>query len=500
MTRSPRAMPGRLVAKCARTTLVLLTVTLRVAPVSGATATPGAAARETQAAQTAPTAPAPTATRPPVTIASVTLDAGTNTVTIVGTELGTRPLVTLDLIPLTVPGTLAGVLQASAPLDAIPPGTYLLTVSRGSGAEDSASVDARVGERAATDTPALTVHAASLGLPSDAVAARVGASTISVSDVDRRWEHDDPTGFLSANRIVYEARRRAATALAEDSLLTHVAAAEQTTVEALLAKELPAHTVPLPDAAVTALYQGMRDRLLGASLEQMRPALRAWLARHAEPDLARMTYLDELRNVAERADVVLTPPRVDVPVTADDPVLGSAMAPVQLVVYGDITAPEYARLATAFGRVRDLFGARVQIAVKLLAAQDSATEQAVVAARCALAQGKFWEFHGDLLGTAGSLTPARLTATWQRVGVDVRAATACAEDPATRARVRRDQAEAARLDIQATPSVLVNGQLAGEMPAFLSPFDYLKRLVEGEVARQSTATAREASEPPGARR
>ena len=494
MTGSPRPLRCRPVTERALTALLLLTVWQRAAGASGAALASSAA---TQAAPAQAAQPAP---RPPLTIASVTLDAGTNTLTIVGTEFGPRPLVTLDLIPLTVTGTLAGVLQASAPLNAIPAGTYLLTVSRGDTAEDSASVDVRVDERAATAAPPLTVQAASVGLPADAVAARVGAVTIPVSAVDRRWEHDDPTGFLAANRTVYEARRRAATALAEETLLAHVAATEQTTVEALLAKELPAHTIPLPDSAVTALYQGMSERLRGASLAQMRPALRAWLARHAEPDLARMTYLDELRNVAERADVVLTPPRVDVPVAADDPVLGTTMAPVQLVVYGDLTAPEYARLASAFGRVRDLFGARVQIAVKLLAAPDSATEQAVIAARCALAQGKFWEFHGDLLSTAGSLTPARLTATWQRAGVDVRAATTCADDPATRARVRRDQAEAARLDIQATPSLLVNGQLAGELPAFLPPFDYLKRLVEGEVARQSVATAGEPAEPPGARR
>ena len=40
-------------------------------------------------------------------------------------------------------------------------------------------------------------------------------------------------------------------------------------------------------------------------------------------------------------------------------------------------------------------------------------------------------------------------------------------------------------DLPGTPSILVNGRLAPEPPAFLPPFDYLKRLVEEELAAQA---------------
>ena len=99
------------------------------------------------------------------------------------------------------------------------------------------------------------------------------------------------------------------------------------TVDALLKEELPKRAVALPDNALTNLYQSLGTRTRGASLEQMRPALREWLAKKVEPDLAKMNYLEELTKVSTRADIVMQPPVVTVERHADDPSLGTPMAP-----------------------------------------------------------------------------------------------------------------------------------------------------------------------------
>ena len=47
--------------------------------------------------------------------------------------------------------------------------------------------------------------------------------------------------------------------------------------------------------------------------------------------------------------------------------------------------------------------------------------------------------------------------------------------------------EVRRYDLPGTPSILVNGVLAPDPPAFLPPFEFFKRLVEEELARQARA-------------
>ena len=40
----------------------------------------------------------------------------------------------------------------------------------------------------------------------------------------------------------------------------------------------------MPDSAVASLFLSMGDNVRGATLDQMRPALRAWLERHRNPN------------------------------------------------------------------------------------------------------------------------------------------------------------------------------------------------------------------------
>ena len=187
------------------------------------------------------------------------------------------------------------------------------------------------------------------------------------------------------------------------ALLAREAASRGITVDALLKDELPKRTVPLPDNAITSLYQSLGARSRGASLEQLRPALREWLSRKIEPEMAKMSYLEELTKVSTRADVLLRAPQVVVERRADDPALGTPTAPVELVVFGDFQGSAYARLAAAMPRVRELFGARLRVVFKPLPADDPASAAAAEAGVCAAMQGKFWPFHDGLLGAAGAL-------------------------------------------------------------------------------------------------
>lgn len=443
-------------------------------------------------------AASPAASGPRLTIEGVVPDADTGTLTISGANFGPRPFVTLDLVPLNLQLVIEARVVAVAPLAMMPPGTYLLTVARGPRTGESASFEVRLGPEAPSTVTGSTgsdpASAPSIDAPVPATtdaAARVGDSVITVADVDREWQRTDPAGYLRAARQLYEGRRRVAADLVNKELLAREATARGTTVEALLAEELKLRTVPLPDTAVTALYQSLGDRARGASLDQMRPALRAWLTRKTEPELARMAYLEELVKVSTRADTLLTAPRVSVAQSADDPTLGSALAPVEIVMFGDFADAVYARYALMVPRVRESFGSRVRFVFKHLPSPDSASVEAAEAAACANAQGRFWEFHDTLLGRAGALDRARYRAVAGEVQLDVTKLDACLDGGTLRARVRAAVDEARRYGITSSGSILVNGRLAPEPPSFLPPFEFFRRLVEEELQRQATTAPRQ---------
>ena len=268
-------------------------------------------------AQAAQPAQAPAVT--PMAIVSADTDAGAGTLTIAGTGFGTRPFVTLDLVPLNVQLALDQRIIAVVPVGMIPPGSYLLTVTRGPQPGESASFDVRIGlppgdpsRQPELRPPGLLVrsrlplrrilHRFRLqATPRHASATRQSR----LADVDREWQRTDPAGYLTASRHLYDARRRVLTDMVNNELLSREAASRGLTVDALLKEELPKRTVPLPDTSLTALYQSLGDRSRGATLDQLRPALREWLARKVEPELAKMTYIEELTKVSTRADTLL---------------------------------------------------------------------------------------------------------------------------------------------------------------------------------------------------
>jgi protein-disulfide isomerase len=424
--------------------------------------------------------------RSALVVAEAVPDDATGTLTIKGSGFGGRPFVTLNLIPLTVQFALDGQILAAAPISVMPPGTYLLTVSRGPLPADSASIDvslggaapAATGERRAGGAPTASAPA-NLGKPDGAapgfgapadVVARVGDRTITTADVDREWQRIDPASYVGVGRRIHEMRRRIADRLVADELLARESAARGMSIDALLAEELPKRTVALPDSAALSLFQQLGDDARGASLEQMRPALRAWLARFTEPEIARMNYIEELMRVSIRAEVILAAPRIEIQSSPTDVPLGPAAAAVQIVAFGDLRNGRYAQFAQSFARVRETFGDRVRLVFKPLPTDDPESLAAAEAAQCAQAQGKFWPFHDAVIGLSGPLGPSRLGTVAADLGLDRAAFDSCRDGGRFRRPIFAAIDEARRYDIQASPSFLVNGRLAPVPPPFLPAF------------------------------
>jgi protein-disulfide isomerase len=428
---------------------------------------------------------------PQLTVTAAVPDPSGQTVTISGSNFGTRPLVTLDLVPVTVQFAIDSQIVAAVPVNMMPPGKYLLTVSRGATPAESGSIqltlDGGQGNQAAVPPPSANAgDSAPLPAPA-ATAAKVGDRTVTVEDLDREWRRTDPAGYLAFARQLYDNRRRLVDQMVADELFAREATARGMTVDALLAQEIPKRIITTPESAVLAMYQGLGDRARGASLEQLKPAIRAWLTRITEPEIAKMNYVEELMKVSTRADVFLEAPRVRVERTPQDPVLGPATAAVEIVAFGDFDSAEYAQFAQAFTRIRDTFGDRVHFVFKHLPVRGPESLAIADAAACANAQGKFWPFHDAVIKRTGPLDSAQLKQLGRDLGVNRAAFESCIDRDEFEPAMRQAVLEADRYAISSSPSFLVNGRLAAPPPPFLPPAEFFKRLIEEELQRQSKA-------------
>ena len=433
-----------------------------------------------------------------IVLASAAPDAATGTITISGDRFGAAPFVTLDLVPLAVTSVEATRLVVAAPIAMMPAGKYLLTVSVGAAAGQSESLQIAIGGRGtASLAPTATASppppapspdsaaAAAFTAPDAEAAAQVGDRVITVGEVDREWRRTDPARYITLSRDLYDVRRRVVDAMVADELLAREAAARHMTTEALLAEEVPKRIVAMPESAVVSLYQSLGDLSRGATLEQMRPSLRAWLARITAPEIAKMNYVEELMKLSTKAEVFLVVPRVPIEHTAQDASLGPNGAAVEFVAFGDFQGPAYAKFAQAFGKVRDTFGDRVRLVFKNLPVLGPDSVAAAEAAECANAQGLFWRYHDRLVAQPGRIDAARLKQTAEDAGLNRDAFDACVGRGAFRQVVQDAIEEAGRYGVKASPSFVVNGRLAPQAPPFLPPFDFFKRLIEEELARQA---------------
>lgn len=427
---------------------------------------------------------------PQLVVTGATPDPSGQTLTIAGANFGRgRPLVTLDLVPVNVQYANDVQIVVAVPVSLMPAGTYLLTVSRGPSTAENGSVQVTLGGGRPTvgDASPSDPLPATLGASGAEPAAKVGDRVITVAEVDQEWRRMNPGVYLGLVREIYDSRRRAADLLVMNELLSREASARGITVQALLDEEIPRRIVTTPDAAMLALYQSLGDRARGAGLDQLRPALRAWLQRITEPELAKMSYVEELMKISTRADVLLAPPRVRVERTSQDVALGPANAPIEIVAFGDFESLEYARFAQVFGKVRDSFGDKVRFLFKHLPALGPESLDAAEAAACANAQGRFWAFHDAVIAQPGRLGSDRLKQIAGDVGLGRPAFDACLDGGTMKDPIRRALREAEGYAVTTSPRFLVNGWLAPPSPPFLPPFEFFKRIIEEELVRVARA-------------
>ncbi len=170
--------------------------------------------------------------------------------------------------------------------------------------------------------------------------------------------------------------------------------------------------------------------------------------------------------------------------------LGSANAPVQIVVYADPQCPFCRQLVLGPERqvITDYVKTgKVAITYRHYAFLGPESNRAAEAMECAGKQGSqaFWDYH-DLIfenqfaENSGQLTDAKLLEWAGGVGLDKTKLSACLASGESKAIVDADMKAGAALSVSGTPVTFVNGRrLVGAVP-----YDFIKTAIDAELAGQ----------------
>jgi protein-disulfide isomerase len=164
----------------------------------------------------------------------------------------------------------------------------------------------------------------------------------------------------------------------------------------------------------------------------------------------------------------------------DDPVYGPDNAPITIIEFSDFQCPYCLQWENEiWPQLKEQYPDQIRLVYRdfPLTGHPEALP-AALAADCANAQGKFWEYH-DLLFDGGLTLGREAFDTYaQQIGLNMSDFDKCLDDQTFSAEVQGDVTYATQLGVQATPTFFLNGiALVGAMP-----FENFKQVIDLELA------------------
>jgi protein-disulfide isomerase len=159
----------------------------------------------------------------------------------------------------------------------------------------------------------------------------------------------------------------------------------------------------------------------------------------------------------------------------DAPIRGAADAPVTIVEFSDFQCGFCFRVNPTLAQVLERYQGKVRLLFKHSPIEGhTAAPLAHRAAYAAQQQGKFWEMHDRIFANQRAMDRDTLLAHAAALGLDRAKFIADLDGPQSKAVLDRDQAEAAKVGVDGTPTFFIDGvPLVGAQPleAFAAAID-----------------------------
>jgi len=275
----------------------------------------------------------------------------------------------------------------------------------------------------------------------------------------------------------YEIKRKALDSLIEQKMLEAAAKKKGLTTDKLLEQEVNSKVPDPSDAQLEGYYVGLKvTRPFAEVKTQLRDGYK-----QAKMRQAREEYLKTLRTDSNVV-VLLSAPRVEV---AYDParLRGNPKAPVMIVEFSDYQCPYCHSVEPTVKEVLAKYGDKVSFSYRdfPLTAIHSQAMISAEASRCALEQGKFWEYH-DQLFTSSKLEKDDLIGYARNLKLDDKQFESCLTSEKYKADIEKDTQEGRKAGVSGTPGFFINGvEISGAKPQ-----EEFTRVIDDELSRKSS--------------
>ena len=305
----------------------------------------------------------------------------------------------------------------------------------------------------------------------DAIA-QVGTRALTLTQVDAQIAAELKQIRLEYEQKLYEIRSQAIDRfLSEGAVELQVAASPANSIPELFESEALTQVAEVSDADAQAFYNENKERIGDTPQTEVLPMIKNYLKQQKQQEAIR-TYVMKLRR-AHHARNFLQPPRVKVEAVGFSK--GAKDAPITIVEFADYECGYCSRVLGSVDEVMRRYAGKVRLVFRdfPLSFHPNAVP-AAIAARCAGAQGKFWEMHKTLFQHQSELTADNFKTWAGELGLNLEAFAKCSADPATQAAIDADTKAGAKVGVSGTPAFFINGlSLSGAQPleAFVSAID-----------------------------
>ena len=287
----------------------------------------------------------------------------------------------------------------------------------------------------------------------DQIVATIGDFVIRRSDINRRWETDDPGSFSEMHQKIYATEKRGLDAIIADHLLSAEAAKLGISVSELLQHEVSDKLPPISEEYARVFFE--KSHPPNSTFESAKTAVSDFLKQEAFA-VAEARYL---RQLAESVMVKLQPFRHRISIDAHDREIGNASAPVQIVEFGDFECPFCREVEPVLKKIRDVYGESVRLVWKDFPLPSHANAKvAAAAALCANDQERFWSYHDVLLADRARLSVNELKGHAKQIGLDPLTFGECLDSGKHQTEITNAVSDAISRGVSATPAIFINGR------------------------------------------
>lgn len=305
----------------------------------------------------------------------------------------------------------------------------------------------------------------------DQLVAEVAGRRITLREVDERAAG----GLQRLAQEEYELRRQALDELVWERLVEREASARGLSREALLEAEVAKRVKPPTAEQVRAVYERSRDRLGDRTFAEVAPHIERSLADQARAE--REAEFHRQLRARSTVRVSLQAPRVAVAVPVDAPAVGPEGAPITVVEFLDYQCPYCHKAQEVVDRVLARYKGQVRFVHRDFLLGRPRSLPAARAARCAGDQGRFWDYHKDLLTRPGDMSDEDLKARAASLALDGGGFAACLDSGRHDKAIQQAVDDGHALGITGTPTFFVNGRrLVGAQPV-----EQFQELIDAEL-------------------